>query len=298
MPYPAFTEHEDSPQESGNRSGELSFTRVFLTAWADRWDFISEHFKSGPFGLPASYSSRWPGVLADGFAIDKLVVKPIAAAIDDPNTQQLEHDTQAKISITYTPLQTDQGQQQDPNDPTPLPAGTWCTYSQDSNIEFRSVPGRSVKWVSDDVVLPADVNTIVPEPVTTHQISWHQVQVVPWVTLGDMKGCVNETACRLPGSPQVFQPETLLFEGLQDEVTLSTDAQWSTRKITLRFIEKAQKGFASGARTGAAPSGSTIYGWNYQWRDDTSDYDKPVSSDDGSPMFAKYDFNTLWTSQT
>jgi hypothetical protein len=298
MPYPAFTEHEDSPQESGNRSGEFSFVRIFLTDWATRWDFIAEHYKSGPFGLPASYSTYWPGVLADHFTIDKLTPKPIQATIDDPNTQQLSHDTLAKITITYTPLQNDQQQQQDPNDPTPLPAGTWCTYSQNSNIEFRSIPGRSVKWNSDSVILPADVSTIIPEPVTSHEATWHQVQVVPWVTLGDMKGCVNDLAFRLPGSPQVFQPETLLFEGLHDEVTLSTDGQWSTRKITLRFTEKAQKGFTSGARTGAAPSGSTIYGWNHQWRDDNADYDRPVSVDDGSPMFKRYDFNTLWTSTT
>ena len=165
-------------------------------------------------------------------------------------------------------------------------------------MEFRTVPGRSCKWLSDSKLLPADINQSIPEPITTHEITWHQVQVVPWVTLGDMKGCVNELACRLPGSPQVFQPETLLFEGMHDEVTLSTDGQWSTRKITLRFIEKAQKAFASVARTGAAPAGSTIYGWNHQWRDDTADYDQVVSADSSDPAFKKYDFNTLWTSTT
>ena len=110
MPYPSFTEHEDSPQESGNRSGELSFTRIFLTAWADRWQFIGEHYKAGPFGLPASYSSYWPGVLADHFTIDKLTPKPIQASITDPNSEQLEHDTLAKITINYTPLQSDHQQ--------------------------------------------------------------------------------------------------------------------------------------------------------------------------------------------
>jgi hypothetical protein len=298
MPYPAFVEHEDSPQESGNRSGEFSFTRIFLTAWADRWQFIAEHYQSGPFGLPASYSSYWPGVLADQFSIDKLTPKPIAATIDDPNTQQLAHDTLAKISITYTPFTSDQQQQQDPNDPTPLPAGTWITYSQNSNIEFRTVPGRSCKWESDSKLLSADINTVIPDSLTTHELTWHQVKVVPWVTLGDMKGCVNDVACRLPGSPQVFQPETLFFDGMQDEVTLSTDGQWGTRKITLRFIEKAQKAFASNARTGAAPSGSTIYGWNHQWRDDTSDYDRVLSADSSDPTFKRYDFNTLWTATT
>jgi hypothetical protein len=296
MPYPAFTEHEDSPQESGSRTGEFSLVRIFLTAWADRWAFIAEHFKSGPFGLPASYSSYWPGVLADRFQIEKLTPKPIQATITDPNSEQLEHDTQAKITITYTPLQSDQQQQQDPNDPTPLPAGTFCTYTQQSNIEFRTIPGRSCKWESDNKALPADVVPMIPEPVSTHEVTWHQVQVVPWITIEDMKGCVNSTAFRLTGSPQTFQPETLLFEGLSDEVTLSTDAQWSTRKLVMRFVAKAQKGFTSNARGGNATSG-TIYGWNHQWRDDTADYDRVLSADSSDPAFKTFDFNTLWTAQ-
>ena len=131
-----------------------------------------------------------------------------------------------------------------------------------------------------------------------HTVTWNQVQVVPWVTLGNMKGCVNSLAFRLPGSPQVFQPETLLFDGLKDEVTLSTDGQWSTRKLTLTFIEKAQKAFSSTARTGASPAGTTIYGWNYQYRPDTADYDKVLSADSSETMFQTFDFNTLWTSQT
>ncbi|MFN9294716.1 MAG: hypothetical protein ACK6EB_42115, partial [Planctomyces sp.] len=100
---PAFVEHEDSPQESGDRSGELSFTRIFLTAWDDRWAFIAAHYSSGVFGKPASYSSYWPTVRADKFTIDKLTPKPVVESITDPNTQQLKHDTLAKITITYSP---------------------------------------------------------------------------------------------------------------------------------------------------------------------------------------------------
>jgi hypothetical protein len=305
MTYPAFQEHEDSPEESGSRAGEFDFTRIFLTAWEDRWQFIAAHYTSGPFGLPASYSSYWPGVLADKFRINRLVNKPAAATITDPNTQQLEHTgSLARITITYSPLQTDQQQQNDPGEPSPLPAGTWATYSQTSNVEFRTEIGRSMMWESDSTRLPPDVSTVVPESATQHTVTWHQIKIVPWVTLGNMKGCVNQTACRLPGSPQVFRPETLLFDGLDDEVSLSFDGQFSTRKLTLKFIEKAQKAFSGTAKGAVADSGATVYGWNHQWRPDAGQYDKIRSwglnqnSLARDPMFQLFEFNNLWSATT
>lgn len=295
MTYPAFEEHEDSPDESGSRAGDFSFTRIFLTDWADRWQFIAAHYTSGPFGLPASYSSYWPGVLADKFHITRLVNKPSVVTITDPNTTQLEHtDSKAKITITYTPLQTDQQQQEDPGSPSPLPSGTWATYNQTSNVEFRTELGRGMIWESDSKALPPDVSQVVPESATQHSVNWHQVKIVPWVTIDNMKGCVNQTAFRLPGSPQVFAPETLLFDGLDDEVSLSFDGQFSTRKLTLRFIEKAQKALTDTGR-GAAAQGQTVYGWNHQYRPETGTYDKVKSYLTLKPMFQLFEFNDLWS---
>ena len=298
MTYPAFEEHVESPEESGSRAGDFDFTRVFVTAWADRWQFIAAHYTSGPFGLPASYSSYWPGVLADKFRISRLVNKPVTATITDPNTTQLDHDSKAKITITYSPLQTDQQQQQDPSEPSPLPSGTWATYSQTSNVEFRTELGRSMIWESDSKQLPPDIAAVVPESATQHTVVWHQLKIVPWVTIGNMKGCVNQTAFRLPGSPQVFQPETLLFDGMDDEISLSFDGQFSTRKLTLKFIEKAQKAFSSTAKGAAASAGSAIYGWNHQWRPDTGQYDKVKAYLTLQPMFQLFEFNSLWSATT
>jgi hypothetical protein len=297
MAYPSFQEHEDSPQESGGRDGNLQFTRIFLTAWSDRWSFIAEHYRSGPFGLPASYSSLWPGVLADTFQMVPFVTRPEQATISDPNTTQLTHSTLAKITITYKPLDFEQVQQ-NPEQGPQLPDGTWGTYRQDSNVEFRGIPGRAVMWASDSKKLPPDVQQQVAQPITSHEVTWHQVRVVPWVTLGDMKGKVNEFACMLPGSPQVFQPETLLFEGLADETTLNLYEQQLTRKLTLRFTEMAQSALKTSTRTGAAPAGSTIYGWNHQFREDTGNYDRPINYSDSAPLFQKYNFNNLWTATT
>lgn len=290
-----FQEHEDSPKESGNRNGEFNLTRIFLTDWNDRWTFVRELFIDGPFGLPASYSTLWPGVLADSFVIDRIVNAPDSASITDPNTQQLTHSgTLAKITVTYTPLPNDE-EESDPGDEQ-LPEGTWATYNQNQNVEFRTVPGRALEWDSDGTELPPDTFAVVPEMLTTHQVAWHQVRNVPWVTISNMKGKVNATACRLPGSPQIFQPETLMFDGLSDEITLSFDEQLPTRKLTLNFTEKAQSALASGTDGGAGDG--TIYGWNHQLRDDTQVYDKPVSVTSGDELFQTYEFNDLWKSTT
>ena len=287
-----FQEHEDSPMESGNRSGELSFTRVFLTAWNDRWSFISELFSSGPFGLPASYSSYWPGVLADTFSISRIVNAPDSVTISDPNFTQLTHSSAvAKITVTYTPI--DVGQP-DPGEEAG-PAGTWVTYSQSSTTTFKSLPGRALQWLSDSVALPPDVVQSVPDTNTVHTVTWHQVTSPPWVTLNAMAGTVNETAFRLPGSPMTFAPGTLLFEGLDDETTIKFGEQEFSRKLELRFVEQAQKTFTGGASGGAGAG--TIYGWNYQYRVDTGAYDKPVN-DSGDKMFATYEFNNLWTANS
>jgi hypothetical protein len=299
MAYPTFYEHEDSPEEGGNRSGELSFVRIFLCDWDDRWAFIAEHFRSGPFGYPASYSSYWPGVLADDFRITRILNKPENATITDPNTQTLTHDTLAMIRVTYTPLPIrEQEEEQPPGQGPQLPDGTWATYNQDSTVEFATVLGRTCIWQTDKVALPPDINPVQPNSITEHQVTWHQVRRVPWITLGDMKGCVNLTNCVLPGSPQVFRPGTLLFNGLSDEITLNLNEQQPTRKLTLKFTEKAQKAFATSPGGAANQSVATVYGWNYQIRPDTNVYDQVIAYDTLKPLFATYEFNNLWTATT
>lgn len=285
----SFEEHEDSPKESGDRSGKFNFTRIFVTDWEDRWVFLQELFNSGPFGLPASYSSLWVGVLADTFTIDRMVNAPASAAITDPNTQQLTHSTKAKITVTYSPLPNDAT---DPGDEQ-VPQGTWITYNQSQTVEFVAQSSRGMKWDSDNDKLPADIHPVLPQMLATHQITWHQLTSVPWVYLSNMRGKVNSAATRLPGSPQVFAAETLLFEGFDDEITINFEDNSPSRKLTLRFTEKAQHFLTTGTSGGA--SSGTVYGWNHQYREDTGGYDKPVNQSDGSELFQKTDFNGLWT---
>lgn len=256
-----FDEHEDSPIEQGNRDGEFTFTRIFLTAWNDRWAFLRGLFTGGILGLPMSYSSDWPGIFADTFDISRLVNDPIKSTITDPSSQQLSHTGLAKITISYKPY-------------TPTEDGTLITYEQQEQGEFVTVPSRGLIWESDGAPLAADVNAAYPTTTTRHVITWAQVRNPPWQILSECINKVNSVGFRIPVTGQLLVAGTLLFAERSATVTLNMSGL-TTWKLTLAFLEKAQTAWS--ITGGAAIGGTTVYGWNWQWRDDIGDFDRPKS---------------------
>jgi hypothetical protein len=275
-----FQEHEDSPSESGNRDGEFKFVRVFLTDYANRWTFVRELFTGGFVGLPMAYSSDFPGVFADTFNIERIANNPIGATITNPATQVLSHNTVAKITVTYAAM-------------TPAENGTLITYEQQEAGEFITVPSRGLKWYSDNDPLPADYHAAYPASTTRHVITWSQVRQVPWQTLATMMNKVNSVAFLVPVTGQVFVAGTLIFAERSASITLNTSGL-TTWRIGLTFLEKAQTHWNT---TGQGPiGGTTVYGWNYQWREDTGTFDKPVNAQTGAETFQAADLTTIFTS--
>jgi len=274
-----FQEHEDSPHETGNRTGEMQFTRVFLTSWADRWTFTRELFTGGFAGLPMAYSQDWPTVFADTFDISRIVNDPINESITNPSTQLIRHRGLAKITVTYSVMAFENG--------------NLLEYDQQESGEFVSVPSRGLKWLSDDAVLPPDVNAAYPTSTTRHVITWSQVRTVPWATLARMINKVNSVAFTVPVTGQVFQPGTLLFADRTAHISL-TMSGLTTWKIGLTFLEKAQTQWST---TGDGPiGGTTVYGWNYQWREDTGAFDQPVNAVNEAKTFQQDDLRLIFTS--
>lgn len=275
-----YGEHEDSPKEGGNRNGEFRFTRIFLTDYADRWTFVNQLFTGGPVGLPMTYSSDWPGVFADTFEIDRVVNNPINRLMDSTTSGVLQHNTVAKITVNYTPM-------------VPTENGTLLTYEQQEAGEFVTVPSRGLKWYSDNTPLPADINSAYPATTTRHVITWSQVRNVPWGTLARMMNKTNSVAFRVPVTGQVFSAGTLIFAERSASITLNTNGL-TTWKLGLTFSEKAQTFWSS---AGGGPIGdTTVYGWNYQWREDSGIFDKPVNATTGAEMFQSADLQTIFTS--
>jgi hypothetical protein len=284
MAFPAFLEHEDSPTESGDRNGAYNYQRVFLTAWADRNNFLLEMFSGGGFGLPCTYPG-FPGLYADKFTISRLVNKPIQATITDPTTQLLAHDALAQITITYSPIEFSQ------EDAEELRDGTYATYTQAESVEYISLVARALKWETSGEMLPADVTAVVPVHTTRHEITWHNVIDPPWDLISAMKGTVNSSAFRIKATDQVAEAESLLFAESSARRTFSLDGltPW---ELTLVFIEKSQKSLVASPRGPIGDTGS--FGWNHQWDPEASDYDRPVDALGGNPLFALSDFDLLF----
>jgi hypothetical protein len=273
-----FQEHEDSPIEAGNRDGEFQFSRIFVTSWSDRWAFIRYVFTGGVLGFPISFSPDWPRMVADTFSVERIVPNPISATMTDPAVDLLSHDSDAKITVTYKAYEQ-------------APDATLIDYEQQEQGEFVTIPSRGLKWSSDSTPLPADVDAAYPTSTTRHVITWSQVRTVPWAILSAYINKVNSVAFQFPVTGQLFRPGTLLFAERSAKITLNMSGL-TTWKITLTFLEKAQTAYSI---TGQGPiGGTTVYGWNWQWRDDIGDFDQPISAVGTGATFQSADLRLIF----
>jgi len=271
-----FVEHEDSPIESGNRDGDFQFSRIFVCKFDDRWQFLQGIFTGGPLGFPMEYSPLFPGMFADTFQIEKLAPNPRQSNITNPQYQYLTHNTDAKITIGYKRMTFENN--------------ILIEYEQQEQGEFVTVPSRGLKWLSDNTQLPPDVSAAYPTTTTRHVITWSQVRNPPWQTLAECINKVNSVPFRIPATNQWLNTGTLLFAERSASTSLTIDGL-TTWKLTLTFLEKAQ---TSWSLTGGAAIGSgSVYGWNWQWRDDIGDFDAPISKT-GAYTFQSTDLRRIF----
>jgi hypothetical protein len=268
-----FVEHEESPIETGNRDGDFQFTRIFVTAWDDRWSFVNGMFTGGPIGLPMVYGPAWPGVFADTFSIDKIAPNPRNTIISDPQLSQLSHAGESKITIGYKPM-------------VPTEDGTLISYEMQEQGEFVTVPSRGLEWESDDAPLPADVSAAYATTTTRHVVTWSQVRNPPWRVMSECINHVNSVEFRIPVTKQLLAAGTLLFAEKSASISLNTSGV-TTWKLTLTFLEKAQTAWS--ATGGASIGGTNVYGWNWQWREEIGDFDRPKSAVGGAYTFQETD---------
>ena len=275
-----FEEHVSSPMPSGSINGDFNFLRTFIVEWSDSNQFLIEMFNNGPLGLPQRYSTVFDNLYAKSFRFEYPNENATSAVptMTNPETQMIGHNGKVFIHITYDLLDFDVAQFPDPD----IPPGTWVEYERQDAGEFVSVPGRAVKWESDSQELPADVNPSVISPEVRHILRWNRVRNVPWEQFSRFKGKVNADQYRLPGTSQVFEPETLLFESANDSGVLFGNVDSSlppSRTLTLTYIEKSQV-FLHPSATGAvnAAPAVSVYGWNHQFREDTGEYDKILNA--------------------
>lgn len=273
-----FEEHEDSPIERGTRDGEFTFTRIFVCKWDDRFAFVRDMFTQGFFGYPTSYSLWLPGLFAYDFNIERLANNPRNSTISDPTYQMISHDCDAKVTISYKPMSIDEGNLVD--------------YEQQTAGEFVTVPSRGLIWNSDSAPLDADYNAAYPTTTTRHVVTWHRVVSPPWQTLAATINKVNSVAWRVPATQQLFAAGTILFAERSASMVVDFKNGALAWKLQLTFLEKAQTAWDT---TGQGPiGGSPVYGWNWQWRDSTGTFDKPLNAQTGAETFQSADLRTIF----
>lgn len=271
-----FQEHEESPIEAGGRGGDFAFTRIFCTAYADRFEFLTGLFTGGILGLPMIYSEAWPNLRADKFSIERITDNPQGLAyMTDPERQQTTHDSIAKITVDYAPLENDSNQD-------PLRDGTFASYNQGQVIEYNGVPSRAMQWESSGDPLPPDVQPVVPTTITRHEVTWSQVDNPPWSLIQSKKGFVNGSSFYIPASRQTVAAEGLLFTESSSRQTMTYAGDLST-ELTLVFEEKNQVAFGGGSG----------YGWNHQWNPETQEFDRPLN-EFGNTQFPATSFGEIF----
>lgn len=288
----SWREKHTSPELSGNYLGEERRVRHFLVAWSDVEVFLQETFTGGILGFPRTYPGR-PGLRAREYELVHLVDDATGTtSFSDPDVEIIQHSGEVQINVHYAPLESD------PDDAEQMRDNSWVEYSRDDASEFTMVPGRAMKWESDDKLLPADITPLLFLPEVRHVLKWSRVINPPWTTFSAFKGKVNNAVYRLPGTQQYFGPETLLFESANDTGKIYANFNPSgppTRTLTLTFLEKSQTALDSSALGAVGQTG--VYGWNHRFREDTGQYDRLVNAErvgGNNPMFSLADLSQIF----
>jgi hypothetical protein len=276
----AFKELAGSPVETYSAANDTA-QRHLLCAWEDRQALIAELLAiatdGGAIGAPYPADANR--------VVTSIQVIPFEARPDDQGaftdvTSQLNNYSGqfAELTVTYEPL--------------PLPAnltlpdsatGTLLTYQTAYTSEQLALPGRAMRWQSDNT-LPVSPDTVpsLYVPILEHYLTWHRVSNPPWATIRGLVGCVNG------GTFLGAAPETLLLAGVKIDPEFIHAAAagtppyvWAVQYV---FQEKAIQD-DSGA----------IYGWNYGYRSlpaDSPGFDRLVDAA-GNSLYRLVNFAPL-----
>lgn len=285
-----FPIHElgDSPKETLGRDG-IKIVRKFLIPWANRMDFaIGMTVVSTGYGLgPAPYPP-FPFARVESIDMQPFVERPVQQTITDPVTQlnSFAGNNTCLCTIHYS---TQQPQTSDPKEDG-LPEGTWATYSQRFSGEFMTLPGRGLTWPSDGKPVGQDAHATILIPLAEHVVTWNRVLNPPWDAISALRGQINETDFRIPGSNgQIREAKTLLFEGCEVGTEYRYDQADQVWNLTYTIKERRVKA-VNGSET-------EIIGWNHLYREDAGVWEEPITFLTGKKLHLTGDFTRLFQFQ-
>lgn len=231
---------------------EYSATRTGEIAWANVDALILECVPNSP-AIPGLY----PG--SARLFVQSVDVKPMAEEQDAVCSGSVISYSKAVATIRYSTKL--------PYNPETLVTRKWSFTG-----EFLTIPASSVKWDNGDAVENEEISAAKIIPMIEHALTLHKVLSIPWTTIKDCIGKVNQNAI----NDSIFDSvaaEQLLYMGASIDWKLTTDGneEWT---IEHRFQERKVKHAAN------------EYGWNHFWRPDKKRWEK-LKDDNGDNIYPK-----------
>lgn len=278
----AIEELPEEIGESGDIFSGMQAKRCFKMAWSNRFAFVTGMLTGG--GLVGTesryYNTGFENVKVHRWRIEPLG-KPSDYTMTDPETQ-LPVFPEAKVTLEYGMFANEAVREERPD-------GTWVTYDGECKPEFMTLPGRALKWESDNVEAPPDVEASIIIPCQRHRFTWHNVAAPEWAMLKDLRGKVNVYGWTIPALGIDALDETMLFEGYTTN-TMSNGTGTPLWQLTFDFLERQ-----------ITQLGGQSYGWNHTYRAKSGawpgGWDRLLDKDTGERQYAAGDFDQLYVQQ-
>ena len=259
-----FDEEDGSPYFNISQNG-IEVVQVGYTNWSDinaMYNYLMQ---------PTLVFGTLFGVFAGaGFPdntnmrVYKADVKPFGT-ITGADAAGVNIYNKGKWTIYYhTPPYNPQKQQ----DPVAMLQHDW-----DVGGEFIVPKGLKLKWNSDSVPVQGDSRGSIFIPTTEMSITWPRLVSPPFAAIRSVSGYVNNASMTFDTGTAT--PETLLFLGAKVGRDFLSDGSLAW-KFSYKFSERRVPA------ADASSFGSSIGGWNHQWREDKAGFYK-VTSSNGPP---------------
>jgi len=261
---PRFGSSAESQSGGGGGGGgrsSLKASRTGIIDWDDINALIAECTPPAPT-LPGGF----PGF--SNLYVKSVAIKPFLDEVPDCSGDVAAYD-HAEATIEYESL--------------PYDVSTLVSRRYSVSAEFMTIPSGTLYWEDDGTeVTNEDVSAAKIIPLIEHSITWHRVTSVPFATIQDLIGKVNDdTALDNDYFPDALLEQSLLFIGAEINFTFSSDGTkvWT---IEYRFQEKRIKNDVN------------VYGFNHFLNPKTSLWDRLVDIA-GDPIYpTSPDFDDLF----
>jgi len=147
---------------------------------------------------------------------------------EDPPATGTDYDwLRCTINYKGEPLEANRDPENDPD----TPEGTTLSHDREGSVEMMTIPNSGFVWATSGDPLPADVDTGIKIPTTTHRLQWSNVSAPPFAAIRLALGGINTDAFFGAAA------ETLMFTGYSTGITYDGSGS-EIYTVEYQFIER------------------------------------------------------------